>query len=173
MARFRKSYGIGRSSAATVDGLSGSEISSEIAERNATIQYRDDGVDIGTKGGIEYIDFTGAGVTATNPSAGLLQVDVTSGGGASSITTVEVNLGAIPRLSGTFDITTTGLTADKAVIINQANAPYTDKGTLADEAEMDNLTVTGRTTSTTNIQCFWRSDTFVLGNFKFDYLVGS
>lgn len=82
MARFRKSYGIGRSSAATVDGLSGSEIASDIAERNAKIQYRDDGVDIGAKGGIEYIDFTGAGVTVTNPSAGLLQIDVTSGGGS-------------------------------------------------------------------------------------------
>jgi hypothetical protein len=76
MARFRKSYGIGRSSAATVDGLSGSEIASDIAERNATIQYRDDGVDIGAKGGIEYVDFTGAGVTATNPAAGILQVDI-------------------------------------------------------------------------------------------------
>jgi len=48
----------------------------DVAGRNSTIQYREDGVDVSTKGGIEYVNFTGAGVTASNPSAGLLQVDV-------------------------------------------------------------------------------------------------
>lgn len=148
------------------------DLETEVAARNETIQYRDDGVDVGTKGGIEYVDFTGAGVTVTNPAAGILQVDV-PGGGAAAIVTTEVDLGSIPRLSGTFDITGSGFVADMPVLINQSNGPYTDKGTLADEAEMDSLTVTGRTTSDTNIQCFWRSDTFVMGNFKFDYLVGA
>jgi hypothetical protein len=64
MARFVKAYSRGRSSAATVGGMSATEIATEIAGRNATIQYRDDGVDISTKGAIEYVDFVGAGVSA-------------------------------------------------------------------------------------------------------------
>lgn len=52
------------------------EVASEIEGRNATIQYQEDGVDIGTKGGIETVNFIGTGITATNPSAGLLQVNV-------------------------------------------------------------------------------------------------
>lgn len=79
MARFVRSYSRGRASAATVDGLGKEAIESEIAGRNGTIQYREDGVDVSTKGGIEYVNFTGAGVTASNPSAGLLQVDVPAG----------------------------------------------------------------------------------------------
>lgn len=77
MARFIRSRRGGSSTAASVGGLSRPEIESEIATRNQTIQYRDDGVDVGTKGGIEYIDFTGTAVTVTNPSAGLLQVAIT------------------------------------------------------------------------------------------------
>lgn len=76
MARFVKAYQRGSSSAATVDGLSGSSITASIAGRNVTIQYQEDGVNLSSKGGIEYINFTGTGVTATNPSAGVLQVDV-------------------------------------------------------------------------------------------------
>lgn len=85
MARFVKSYRGGRSSAATVDGLSGSDIATDIAGRNATIQYQEDGVDIGSKGGIEYVNFTGD-ITAEELVAGTLIVDVTGGGGVSVIT---------------------------------------------------------------------------------------
>lgn len=52
----------------------------DVATRNYTIQYQDDGVDVSTKGGIQYINFTGSGVAVTNPSAGLLGVDVSGGG---------------------------------------------------------------------------------------------
>ncbi len=54
---------------------------SEVASRNYTIQYRDDGVDVSTKGGIQYIDFTGSSVTASSSVAGVLQVDVSGGSG--------------------------------------------------------------------------------------------
>lgn len=57
------------------------EVETQVANRNETIQYKDDGADVGTKGGIQYIDFTGPGVTVTNPSAGILQVDIPGGAG--------------------------------------------------------------------------------------------
>lgn len=86
---------------------------------------------------------------------------------------VEVNLGTVPRRSGHFDITTSGLTVGQNVIIEQINGPYTGKGTLADEAEMDQLTLTGQAVSTTVIRCYWVSPTPVRGNFKFAYTLVS
>jgi hypothetical protein len=68
-------------------------------------------------------------------------------------------------------ITTTGLTAGKHVQIVQANGPYTGKGDLADEAEMDQIQVSAKTISTTQIECFWQSSGPVVGNFKFAYQV--
>lgn len=93
--------------------------------------------------------------------------------GSLTLTTTEVDLGSTPRMAGKFTITTAGLTSGKAVFIQQANGPYTNKGTLTDEAEMDGLTVSGKTTSTTTIECFWHSATYVKGNFKFDYAVSA
>lgn len=76
MARFVKAYSRGRSSAATVGGSSAADIAAEIATRNATIQYRDDGVDISTKGAIEYVDFIGAGVSAAEGATGVIEVTI-------------------------------------------------------------------------------------------------
>jgi hypothetical protein len=118
------------------------------------------------------ITFITAPVTGTSIFA---YYNVSAGGGGAGITltTVEVNLGTVLRNSGMFSITTTGLTASKAVAISQAVGPYTGKGTLADETEMDILTVTGITTSTTNINCYWNCTTFVKGNYKFNYVVST
>jgi len=95
--------------------------------------------------------------------------------GSLPLTTTEVSLGSVPdaRRSGTFTIAGTGLTVGKPVFIQQASGPYTGKGTLADEAEMDQVTVTGKVVSPTLIRCFWQSRWRVRGNFKFDYVVGS
>ena len=96
------------------------------------------------------------------------------GGGSTSYTTVEVDLGSTPVTEGVFSITTTGLTADKQVLIYQANGPYTGKGTLADEALMDQILIkVAYTTSTTNIDVYWYSLTAVKGNFKFNYVATS
>ena len=54
----------------------------ETAERNYTIQYLDDGSPISSKGGIQYVNFTGEGVTASSPSAGNLTVNISSEGGS-------------------------------------------------------------------------------------------
>lgn len=109
----------------------------------------------------------------TNLSLSGTTLNASVTGGGVTATTTEIDLGTIPVLSGKFSITTTGLTSSKPVIITQAVAPYTGKGTLADEAEMDSITVTGATTSTTNIDCYWTSPTYVKGNFKFNYIVSA
>jgi hypothetical protein len=96
-----------------------------------------------------------------------------AGSGPPTVTTVEVNIGPNPARSGSFGIAGVGLTPGKPVMIQQAAGPYTGKGTLADEAEMDQLTVTAVVTSTTLITAYYTSQYQVSGNFKFDYLVGA
>lgn len=111
----------------------------------------------------------------TNAGTKELTINSTGGGGGGSftLTTAEVNVGSTARRSGHFTITTSGLTSGKAVSIQQAVGPYTGKGTLADEAEMDGITVSASTTSTTEIKAYWTSRTAVRGNFKFNYVVSA
>ena len=96
--------------------------------------------------------------------------DSITGGGA--LTSVEVNLG-VPRMAGRFTIAGAGLTVGKPVHILQAVGPYTGKGTRADEAEMDGLTVSASITAATVITAYWRSATRVARNFKFTYFIGA
>ena len=99
---------------------------------------------------------------------------VSGGGGGATLVEVEVDLSTTkPRDSGSFTIASSGLTAGKMVAIQKANGPYTGKGTLSDEAEMDSVQVTGKVTDATTIQCYWSSSTLVKGNHKFHYLVGA
>jgi hypothetical protein len=106
--------------------------------------------------------------------SGSTVISGTPGGGPGGLTlsTVEVNLGSYPRRYGKFNITSSGLTAGRPALVRKANGPYTNKGTRADEAEMDDVTASGKTTSTTNIECYWQCSTRVRGNHKFDYVVG-
>jgi hypothetical protein len=123
-----------------------------------------------TEAGI--VPASGGGSTAFIRADGTWAVPA-GGGGSLALTTVEVDLGTVPRNSGNFIITTSGLTSGKPVIIGVAAIAFTGKGTATDESEMDGLTVTGQTTSTTTIQCYWTSATSVLGNFKFNYVVSA
>lgn len=97
------------------------------------------------------------------------------GGSALTLTTVEVSLGSAARRAGRFTITGAGLTTGKPVLIQQADGPYTGKGSRADEAEMDVITVTGKVFDATTIECFWSAAYKgpVKGNFKFDYAVSA
>jgi len=96
------------------------------------------------------------------------------GGSGTALTTVEANLGSIPRRAGKFTITgLSGLTTNKPVSIMQAVGPYTGKGTRADEAEMDGLIVKGIVTAANTITAYWNAATRVKGNFKFNYFVGA
>lgn len=105
----------------------------------------------------------GTGVALVGEGAGLV------------LTTAEVNLVSAPnaRTSGRFTITSSGLTTGKPVLVRQANGPYTGKGTRADEAEMDQIDVSGKVINATTIECFWNSINRVRGNFKFDYVVSA
>ena len=93
--------------------------------------------------------------------------------GSLSLTEVEVDLGSTPKTSGYFQITgLSGLTTGRQVLIRQALGPYTGKGTLADEYEMDTLQVGGKVASASTIDCYWTTDSLVRGNFKFAYAAG-
>ena len=99
--------------------------------------------------------------------------NVNVAGAGLSLTEVEVDLGSTPRTSGSFQITgLSGLPVDEPVLIRQGLGPYTGKGTLADEFEMDTLNVAGKVASASAIQCYWTTDSLVRGNFKFLYAVG-
>lgn len=95
-------------------------------------------------------------------------------GGALTLTVVEKDLGATPVDAGSFDITgLAGLTAGKPVLVQQAAGPYTGKGDLADEAEMDLVLATGYVVDATTIRVFWNSRGRVAGNVKFQYAVSA
>lgn len=89
-----------------------------------------------------------------------------------ALNSVEINLGSVKR-SGKFTITSSGLTPGKSVMIQQAMGPYTGKGTLADEAEMDMIIATGVVTNSTTITCHWSSHNRVKGNIKFNYIINA
>jgi hypothetical protein len=64
-----------------------------------------------------------------------------SGGAGSSATTVESNLGSVAKCCGKFTITDAAIGATSKVLCWQAPGPYTGKGTLADEATMQPVSV--------------------------------
>jgi hypothetical protein len=99
--------------------------------------------------------------------------EVASEGAGFNLTVVEKNLGSTARTSGSFQITgLSGLNPGDPVLIRQTLGPYTGKGTRADEFELDTVTVAAEVASSSVIQCYWRSDAWVRGNYKFAYAVG-
>lgn len=103
-------------------------------------------------------------------SGGILSA--TGSGGGLTLDEVEVNLGSAKH-GGKFTISGSGMTAGKPVLISQASGPYTGKGTRADEAEMDQVSVTAKVTDATTITAYWTSARRVRGNFKFNYQVSA
>lgn len=94
--------------------------------------------------------------------------------GELTLAEVEKDLGSIPMCCGSFDITgLSGLAAGKQVLITQKAGPYTGKGDMADEAEMDAVAVTGYVVDANTIRGFWSSRGPVVGNFKFGYAVSA
>lgn len=73
-----------------------------------------------------------------------------------------VNLGTRPVRSGSFL-----LNVRNHNLVVQADGPYPGKGTLADEAQMDAISVTSSQVNSQQIRCNWTSRTFVKGNFRF------
>lgn len=60
---------------------------------------------------------------------------------AVAATTVEIDLGSTPKFAGKFTITDAAIGATSKVLCWQAPGPYTNKGTRADEAEMQPVQV--------------------------------
>jgi hypothetical protein len=111
--------------------------------------------------------------TAPNAYSAMAKQSEIGGGAAFAMTTVEINLGYPARRSGKFAITGAGMTIGKPVLIQQAAGPYTGKGSLADEAEMDAIEVSASVTSATTITGYWKSRTRVGGKIKFNYVIGA
>lgn len=95
-----------------------------------TVRIRDEGV---SQGDVTTLDFVGTGVTATT-SGGIATVNISGG----TWTLVEADLGS-PHWRGKFTVTDASVSSSSKIIIQHAPGPYTGKGTLADEAEMDPL----------------------------------
>ncbi len=76
------------------------------------------------------------------------------------------NLGTKPRSSGSFVVTTTGLTANRQVLVMMA----TGSGANADDMEWDAISANGVAISSTQFICHWSSPTSVSGNKTFNYL---
>lgn len=101
------------------------------------------------------VNFTGAGVSVAD-TGGKTTVTV-SGGGGSSATTVEVDLGSTAKTSGKFTITDAGISSSSKVLCWQAPGPYTGKGTLADEAAMQPVSVVSVTPATGSAVVAWET----------------
>lgn len=94
------------------------------------------------------------------------------GGGAAAINQVEVDLGSEPRRSGSFTIADGTIAAGTQINVIQAADAYTGKGTLTDEAEMDHVNCAAVVTGAGAATVYWRADSFVRGNFRFNWIAG-
>lgn len=78
------------------------------------------------------------------------------------------------RSSGTFDITgLSGLTADKIVHLVQTASPIASKGNARDEAEFDQIDLTGYVLNASTIRAYWWAPGIVVGDYAFAYQVGA
>lgn len=94
--------------------------------------------------------------------------------GAPQLSTVETDFGTTPLYSGSFDITGSNFIVGRTVIVTQAPGPYTGKGTLEDEAEMDMVLATAFVKDSTTITAFWFCPPKggpMVGNVKFNYQI--
>lgn len=89
--------------------------------------------------------------------------------GAPQLTTVEIDIGNSPLYSGSFDISGSGFNVGRTVIVNQACGPYTGKGDLPDETEMDLIGVAGYVLDSSTIRCYWTSSQPIASKIKFNY----
>jgi hypothetical protein len=116
-------------------------------EKQVKLQFQDEGVNTGTLGGINTINFTGATVTA-NSSSGVLTVDVT-GGGASGNTNLSYAASPINGIvASDTGADATLLLADGTNAGLQSPAQFTKLGfiTVTSATNLDTL----RTDTTTN-----------------------
>lgn len=103
---------------------------------------------------------------------------------AVAATTVEINVALTPTWTGKFTITDGAITASSKVLCWQAPGPYTGKGTRADEAELQPVSVIAVEPETGTAVVKWQTPPMIMrggsiatylskvrGNVKFSYLV--
>jgi hypothetical protein len=71
-----------------LDGITGN-VQTQLDGKQPNIQFKDEGTNTGTSGGVTAVNFTGAGVTSSH-SSGTLTVNIPGGGGTSSGTFKEI-----------------------------------------------------------------------------------
>jgi hypothetical protein len=107
-------------------------------------------------------------------NSGTATVIQIGGPSATAITQIQQNLGNTPSSSGSFSITGSGFTVGKPVSISQDAGPYTNKGTLYDEIEFDQLAASAYILNSTTINVNWASSPGpVAGYFQFNYFTGA
>lgn len=106
-------------------------------------------------------------LTATSSNSAIWQTP--GGSGGTQVLSVQIDLGSNPKSSGSFTIS--GLfVVGKVLIITQALGPYASKGSIADEIEMDQLTIAGYVVNTSTANCVWASGrNLVCGFYQFNY----
>jgi len=102
-----------------------------------------------SSGGGAFTDLTDVPANYTGQSLKVVRVNAgetglefaTISGGSLTVTQIEQNLSATPTWRGKFTVVDAGVTGTSKILIWQAFAELTGKGTLADENEMDTLIV--------------------------------
>jgi len=80
--------------------------------------------------------------------------------GSGSATNIEKDLGSVLATQGHFTITDASISPTSKILISQANGPYTGKGTRADEAEMDLISVIAYP-GTGSARVYWKVQGYV------------
>lgn len=89
-----------------------------------------------------------------------------------SLSMSDVDLGNNPLFGGQFQIKGDGWPVGRVVQVWQMPGPYSGKGTLADEAEMDMIIACARVSDAQTITVYWNcAKGPVRGHFKFNYLI--
>jgi len=84
-----------------------------------------------------------------------------AGGGGGSATTVEVNLSATATWCGKFTITDAAISGTSKVLVWQAPGPYTGKGTRADEAEMQPVSIIAAGPGAGSATVYWQTPPYL------------
>jgi hypothetical protein len=84
-----------------------------------------------------------------------------AGGGGGSATTVEVNLAATATWRGSFTITDAAILGTSKLLVWQAPGPYTGKGTRADEAELQPVSIIAANPSVGSALVYWQTPPYL------------
>lgn len=134
-----------------------------------SIQFKDEGLNIGTTGLINSVDFVGAGVVAST-SGNNLTVTISGGGGAVTIYEAEIDFGSIAKKIQKFNIINATVTSSSKILANMSGAQPTGK--QIDELEFDCLNFIPTSKNGSFDVVVHSLNGLVNGKFKFNYQIG-